>query len=85
MHQVTLYLYTNFQCSVFPFLPAEKCHHHRGRGEEISAQVRDRPQGKHPAGDPGENWRLGRDPTPRQQLGDRHPARGARPAGSGSH
>lgn len=31
----------------------EECHHHCSGGEEVSAQICDWPQGKHPAGDTG--------------------------------
>lgn len=40
-------------------LAEEERHHHRRGGEEIPAQVRDWPQGKHPAGDLGQDGRLG--------------------------
>lgn len=67
------------------FIAEEEFHHHRSGSEEVSAQVCDRSQGKHPAGDPGEDWCVRGDPTVRQQLRNCHPPWGARPPGSGPH
>lgn len=66
-------------------LSEKKCHNYCSGGKEISAQVCDWAQGQHPAGDSGQDWRLGRDPTPWQQLRNCHLAWGARPAGPGTH
>lgn len=63
----------------------EEHHHYCCGGEEVSAQICDWPQGKHPARDSGSNWCLGWDPTFWQQLRNCHPSWWAGPSGSGSH
>lgn len=63
----------------------EEDHDHCGGGEEITTQICHRPEGQLATGDPGEDWRICRDPTLRQPLRDSHSSRRAREAGAGTN